>query len=148
MCRTCRDGHWSVVLLSLSWVIIDVIYTLLCFLLRRACFVSYVYCHLFDIFFFFLMQRRPPRSTRIDTLFPYTTLFRSVDSLIFYPLAFWGVWEPDLVLKVLVTQYVLKVGWEVLLTPVTYKVVGLMKRREGIDVFDRGTDFTPFEAKV
>src|SRR3546814_12648123 len=30
-------------------------------------------------FFFFLMIRRPPRSTRTDTLFPYTTLFRSVD---------------------------------------------------------------------
>src|SRR3546814_14839287 len=30
------------------------------------------------IFFFFLMIRRPPRSTRTDTLFPYTTLFRSV----------------------------------------------------------------------
>src|SRR3546814_8058180 len=29
--------------------------------------------------FFFLMRRRPPRSTRTDTLFPYTTLFRSVD---------------------------------------------------------------------
>src|SRR3546814_20643102 len=36
-----------------------------------------VYCD--DIFFFCLMRRRPPRSTRTDTLFPYTTLFRSVD---------------------------------------------------------------------
>src|SRR3546814_4989843 len=33
---------------------------------------------LFCLFFFFLMIRRPPRSTRTDTLFPYTTLFRSV----------------------------------------------------------------------
>src|SRR3546814_13700357 len=32
-------------------------------------------------FFFFLMIRRPPRSTRTDTLFPYTTLFRSYDDL-------------------------------------------------------------------
>src|SRR3546814_15910174 len=31
------------------------------------------------VFFFFLMIRRPPRSTRTDTLFPYTTLFRSID---------------------------------------------------------------------
>src|SRR3546814_11211711 len=38
----------------------------------------YVECDLFDGFvFFFLMIRRPPRSTRTDTLFPYTTLFRS-----------------------------------------------------------------------
>src|SRR3546814_15516879 len=32
------------------------------------------------VFFFFLMIRRPPRSTRTDTLFPYTTLFRSAES--------------------------------------------------------------------
>src|SRR3546814_7516349 len=36
--------------------------------------------HLSVYFFFFLMIRRPPRSTRTDTLFPYTTLFRSVSS--------------------------------------------------------------------
>src|SRR3546814_11685483 len=34
------------------------------------------------MFFFFLMIRRPPRSTRTDTLFPYTTLFRSEDELL------------------------------------------------------------------
>lgn len=75
---------------------------------------------------------------------------QGVDSLIFYPLAFWGAegWTNDLVLQVLVTQWVLKVSWEVLLTPVTYAVVGFLKRREGVDVFDEGTDFTPFRARV
>ncbi len=77
-----------------------------------------------------------------------TVVGQGVDSLIFYPLAFLGTWEPSLVLTVLVTQYVLKVGWEVLLTPVTYKVVGWLKAREGVDVFDRGTDFTPFRTRV
>src|SRR3954471_9236581 len=73
-----------------------------------------------------------------------------VDSLIFYPLAFLGAegWTNALVLKVLVTQWILKVSWEVLLTPVTYLVVNFLKRREGLDVFDQGTDFTPFRAKV
>ncbi|WCM29390.1 queuosine precursor transporter [Sphingomonas sp. QA11] len=73
-----------------------------------------------------------------------------VDSLIFYPLAFIGAvgWTNDLVLKVLVTQWVLKVSWEVLLTPLTYLVVNFLKRREGVDVFDDGTDFTPFKARV
>src|SRR3546814_19761071 len=42
-----------------------------------VCFGGYV-CLCFDVFFFFLMIRRPPRSTRTDTLFPYTTLFRSL----------------------------------------------------------------------
>src|SRR3546814_12876890 len=39
--------------------------------------LSEVLCFVFSVFFFFLLIRRPPRSTRTDTLFPYTTLFRS-----------------------------------------------------------------------
>src|SRR3546814_6951743 len=39
---------------------------------------SYITFLSLDVFFFFLMIRRPPRSTRTDTLFPYTTLFRSI----------------------------------------------------------------------
>jgi queuosine precursor transporter len=73
---------------------------------------------------------------------------QGVDSLIFYPLAFLGVWETATVLQVLVTNWALKVLWEVLLTPVTYAVVGFLKRREGVDVFDEGTDFTPFRARI
>jgi len=77
-----------------------------------------------------------------------TVVGQGVDSLIFYPLAFFGEWDNGLLVKVLLTQWGLKVGWEVLLTPVTYAVVGFLKRREGVDVYDRGTDFTPFSAKV
>ena len=75
-----------------------------------------------------------------------TVVGQGVDSLIFYPLAFFGAagWTNDLVLRVLVTQWVLKVSWEVLLTPVTYAVVGFLKRREGFDVYDEKTEFTPF----
>jgi hypothetical protein len=79
-----------------------------------------------------------------------TVVGQAVDSLIFYPLAFLyaPAWTPALVLKVLFTQWVLKVAWEVLLTPATYAVVGFLKRREGLDVYDTGTDFTPFRARV
>ncbi len=79
-----------------------------------------------------------------------TVAGQGVDSLIFYPLAFWGAvgWTPHLVIVVLFTQWALKVGWEVLLTPVTYLIVGWLKRAEGVDVFDEGTDFTPFRARV
>ncbi|UUR08884.1 queuosine precursor transporter [Sphingomonas glaciei] len=75
---------------------------------------------------------------------------QGVDSLIFYPLAFWGAtgWTNDLVIKVLLTQWALKVAWEAILTPVTYMVVGALKRREGLDVFDERTNFTPFAARV
>ena len=73
-----------------------------------------------------------------------------VDSLIFYPLAFLGAagFTSALVVKLIFVQWALKVGWEVVLTPVTYLVVGWLKRAEGVDVFDRDTDFTPFRARV
>ncbi|ABQ66790.1 conserved hypothetical integral membrane protein [Rhizorhabdus wittichii RW1] len=79
-----------------------------------------------------------------------TVAGQGVDSLIFYPLAFLGAegWTSNLVFKVLVTQWVLKVSWEVILTPATYVVVNFLKKREGIDVFDEGTDFTPFRTRV
>ncbi len=73
-----------------------------------------------------------------------------VDSLIFYPAAFLGAvgFTPGLVVTLIVTQWLLKVGWEVVLTPVTYAAVGWLKRKEGVDVFDDGTDFTPFRTRV
>ncbi|MES2442304.1 MAG: queuosine precursor transporter [Pseudomonadota bacterium] len=73
-----------------------------------------------------------------------------IDSLIFYPLAFLGAegWTTSLVITVMFTQWALKVAWEVILTPVTYLVVGFLKRREGVDVYDEGTDFTPFRTQV
>ena len=79
-----------------------------------------------------------------------TVVGQGVDSLIFYPLAFWGAvgWTNDLVIKVLITQWVLKVSWEALLTPATYAVVGFLKAREGVDVYDERTDFSPFHAKI
>ncbi|MCZ8170532.1 MAG: VUT family protein, partial [Brevundimonas sp.] len=69
---------------------------------------------------------------------------QAVDSLIFYPIAFLGIWTTEQVLTVMVTNWLLKVLWEALLTPVTYAVVGWLKRREGVEVFDEGTDFSPF----
>lgn len=77
-----------------------------------------------------------------------TIVGQGIDSLIFYPLAFWGVWSNAQVLTVLVTNWGLKVLWEVVLTPVTYAVVGYLKRKEGVDIFDEGTDFTPFKTRV
>jgi hypothetical protein len=79
-----------------------------------------------------------------------TVVGEGIDSLIFYPLAFYGMmdWPVSALGKVMLSQFVLKVGWEVLLTPVTYAVVGWLKRREGVDVYDVGTNFTPFSAAV
>lgn len=77
-----------------------------------------------------------------------TVVGQGVDSLIFYPLAFLGVWETSLVISVLFTNYLLKVAWEIILTPVTYRVIAWFKAAEGLDVFDTGTDFSPFKTRV
>jgi len=65
-----------------------------------------------------------------------TAVGQGVDSLLFYPLAFYGVWETKLILIVMGTNYALKVLWEAVLTPVTYQVVGALKKAEGVEVFD------------
>jgi len=71
-----------------------------------------------------------------------------VDSALFYNIAFLGVWPSQLLLQTLITQYVLKTGWEVLATPLTYRIVGFLKRREQEDYYDRDTNFTPFSLAV
>ena len=71
-----------------------------------------------------------------------------VDSALFYFIAFYGVWSMDQLLAVTATQYVLKTTWEVVMTPVTYRLVAALKRAEHEDYYDRGTNFTPFTLKL
>lgn len=71
-----------------------------------------------------------------------------IDSLVFYPLAFYGVWTSDQILEVLFTNYALKVGWEAAMTPFTYRIVNFLKRAENEDYYDRTTDFTPFSLQT
>jgi uncharacterized integral membrane protein (TIGR00697 family) len=73
-----------------------------------------------------------------------TVFGQAVDSAIFYPIAFLGTWETNDVMTVMLTNWLLKVTWEVVLTPVTYAVVGFLKNREGVDVFDTNIEFSPF----
>jgi uncharacterized integral membrane protein (TIGR00697 family) len=72
----------------------------------------------------------------------------AVDTSIFYPLAFYGIWSDELLVKVAVTNYLLKVLWEVVATPFTYKIVAAIKKAESEDYYDYQTDFTPFSLKV
>jgi uncharacterized integral membrane protein (TIGR00697 family) len=73
-----------------------------------------------------------------------TVVGEGVDSLIFYPCAFLFVWDTKLVVTVMTSNYLLKVIWEVLATPLTYKIVAALKRAENEDYYDRDTQFTPF----
>jgi len=77
-----------------------------------------------------------------------TVVGQGVDSLLFYPLAFFGVWDTSQVLMVMVTNWLLKVIWEAVLTPVTYVVVNRLKAHEGVDIYDEGTNFDPFKTAV
>jgi hypothetical protein len=67
-----------------------------------------------------------------------------VDSALFYTIAFAGLWSTDKLIPIMLTQYVLKSAWEIIATPLTYKIVGFLKRAEHEDYFDRDTRFTPF----
>lgn len=77
-----------------------------------------------------------------------TVVGEFIDSLIFYPVAFFGIWETSLVVKVMISNYCLKVLWEVIVTPFTYRLVAFLKNAEGEDYFDRDTDFSPFNIKT
>jgi len=79
-----------------------------------------------------------------------TIVGEAVDSALFYPLAFYGsgIIPDDKLPLVMLAQFIAKVSVEVVFTPVTYKVVGWLKRAESEDYYDRKTDFNPFSLKA
>lgn len=73
-----------------------------------------------------------------------TVVGQGVDTLLFVGIAFVGVLPSELLLAVLISNYVFKVGYEALATPLTYAIVGFLKRSEGVDAYDYNTSFSPF----
>jgi hypothetical protein len=76
-----------------------------------------------------------------------TIVGQGIDSLLFYPIGFFGIWTPGKMLEVILFNWAFKVAVEVVFTPLTYAVVGALKRAENEDYYDRRTDFTPFSLK-
>jgi uncharacterized integral membrane protein (TIGR00697 family) len=76
-----------------------------------------------------------------------TIVGEGLDSLIFYPIAFAGLWTTENLISIIVFNWFFKTMVEVLMTPVTYAVVGFLKRAEHEDYYDVGTDFNPFTLK-
>jgi queuosine precursor transporter len=72
-----------------------------------------------------------------------TIMGEGLDTVIFVFIAFWGVFPGEVIWAMLYTNWIVKIGVEVLATPVTYKVVDLFKRKEQVDVYDTTTDFNP-----
>ena len=80
-----------------------------------------------------------------------STIFgEGIDSLLFYPLAFFGtgIIPNENLPQVMLSQWIAKVGVEVVFTPVTYRIVGALKRAEHEDYYDRDTDFNPFTLRT
>lgn len=74
-----------------------------------------------------------------------TVVGQGVDTVIFVLIAFWGLYPNSLIGLIILSNYVFKVLMEAVFTPVTYKVVGVLKRVERVDYYDIDTDFNPFK---
>ena len=70
-----------------------------------------------------------------------------VDSVIFFPVVFWGIMPLPAVLKIAAMQVLAKVSYEIVVLPLTTVLVRRLKKVEGVDTFDRGIDYNPFKIK-
>ncbi len=77
-----------------------------------------------------------------------TIVGEGVDTLLFINIAFLGVFPNYLILTLIISNYIFKVGFEMIVTPLTYALVHFLKKNEGIDVYDYKTNFTPFSFRV
>ena len=77
-----------------------------------------------------------------------TIVGEGIDTLIFITGVFWGTVPGNILVQMIVLQYIWKVTYEVVLTPVTYTLVRWFKNKEGIDVFDKNIKYNPFSLKV
>jgi hypothetical protein len=76
-----------------------------------------------------------------------TLIGEGLDTALFCLIAFYGVLPAELLLAVIVSNYIFKCGVEIIFTPLTYKVVKFLKKTEQEDYFDRETNFNPFSLK-
>ena len=70
-----------------------------------------------------------------------------LDSTLFIVIAFWGVFPTSLIVTLIISNYIFKTAVEVLFTPLTYKVIGFLKKHESEDYYDVDTNFNPFSVK-
>jgi len=77
-----------------------------------------------------------------------TVVGEFIDSLLFVVIAFYGVIPNELLLSMLISNYLFKTGYEILATPLTYAVTGWLKKAEKIDAYDYGTNFNPFRVRL
>ncbi|MES2014663.1 MAG: queuosine precursor transporter [Patescibacteria group bacterium] len=76
-----------------------------------------------------------------------TLVGECIDSTLFILIAFAGVLPASLLITLIVSNYIFKTGVEIVFTPITYKVIGFLKKKESEDYYDYNTNFNPFVAK-
>jgi queuosine precursor transporter len=77
-----------------------------------------------------------------------TVVGQAVDTIVLMVIAFGGQLSWGVIVRLILSGYLFKVVYEVLATPVTYWIVGFLKRTEGVDKFDYETRFTPFSTRM
>jgi len=77
-----------------------------------------------------------------------TIVGQGTDTVVFVLVAFLGAFAGPEIMAIIISNYVFKVGVEVTFTPITYLIVGWLKRTEGADYYDRGTNFNPFRLGI
>lgn len=77
-----------------------------------------------------------------------TVVGQGVDTIVLMVVAFGGQRNAGLIVRLIISAYLFKVVYEVLATPVTYAIVGFLKRSEGVDMYDYQTRFTPFATEM
>jgi queuosine precursor transporter len=73
-----------------------------------------------------------------------TIIGEGIDTTIFCLVAFYGLFPHDVLIAIIVSNYLFKTGVEVIFTPLTYKIVGFLKKHEQVDVYDKGISYNPF----
>lgn len=73
-----------------------------------------------------------------------TLVGEGIDTAIFCMVAFYGVLPNELLISIIISNYIFKSGVEILFTPITYAIIGFLKRREQVDVYDTGISYNPF----
>ena len=147
-------GLWpfgaGILFFPLSYVIGDVLTEVYGFARARRCIWAGFTAMLFMVAMSLIVVALPPDAGWTGQA-AYEQVFGQVPRIVLASIiAFWGVagWPTETLIAIMATQFVLKVGWEVLLTPVTYAVVGWLKRKEGLDLYDEKTAFTPFALRT
>lgn len=74
-----------------------------------------------------------------------TIIGEGIDTTIFCLIAFYGLFPKEILISIIISNYLFKTGVEIIFTPVTYKIVKFLKKKEQVDVYDTGISYNPFK---